>query len=91
MSFPASELLINNCRARLYIVVIEPPGVDGVRGVSAFPVRITRCRGVTGSLLESASRCLGVWGVGIWTQTFSSVIRQLIATKPTLACLREPC
>jgi hypothetical protein len=80
MSFPGSELLINSCRARLYIVVIDPPGVEGVRGVrgvSAFPATVTRCRGVTGSFFESASRCLGVWGVGIWTQELSSIFDQL--------------
>jgi hypothetical protein len=75
-SFPGSELLVNSCRARLYTVAIDPPGVTGVRGVlgvSAFPTIVTRCRGVTGAFFESASLCLGVWGVGIWTQfEFSS-------------------
>jgi len=32
-SRPGSELLVNICRALLYTVVMELPGVTGVRGV----------------------------------------------------------
>ena len=49
-----------------------------MRGVRGLPVSITRCRGVIGPFLESASLCRGVWGVGFCTSfALSSAHSQL--------------
>lgn len=67
---PGSELRVNNNRAQLYIVATEliddgVRGVWGVWGVEDLPASITRCRGVTGTFFDNASRCRGVCGVKV--------------------------
>lgn len=76
-SRPGSALLTNTCRASLYKVGILPgvEGVLGTRDAVPFPARITRCRGVTGTFFDKASRCRGVCGVASCTFSLSSESR----------------